>query len=151
MYITVVFRRGKCKMSILFDIFTKNIFYHRCYCRQASLVFLVCFEKRLWVPFLHIFSAYNNYIIFFLDHKWGLFSLIPNLLSGYGWNPGNKMLEWFGKTLEEATGNADITFQEVEYLCISLGITMTFLNFHDGVFLSIFARKLHRRRMEYSR
>ena len=41
------------------------------------------------------------------------------------------MLEWFGKTLEEATGNADITFQEVEYLCISLGIIMTFLNFHD--------------------
>ena len=80
---------------------------------QASLIFLVCFEKN----FEFYFYICSNYI-FFLDHKWGLLSLIPNLLSGYGWNPGNRMLEWFGKVLEEATGNADITFQEVEYLSI---------------------------------
>ena len=55
---------------------------------------------------------------FFLDHRWGILSLIPNILSGFGWNPGNRFLEWFGDTLEEATGNCDITFQQVSYINI---------------------------------
>lgn len=48
-----------------------------------------------------------------VDHKCGYCSLLPNLLSGFGWNPGNKMLKWFGEQLKEQTGNADITFRQV--------------------------------------
>ncbi|XP_065839909.1 uncharacterized protein [Oscarella lobularis] len=48
-----------------------------------------------------------------LDHSCGLCSVLPNLLSGFGWNPGRKILRWFGETLEKKTGNADITFMDV--------------------------------------
>lgn len=48
-----------------------------------------------------------------IDHKWGIFSLIPNLLNGYGWNPGNRLVSWFGEVLKERTGEDDITFQQV--------------------------------------
>jgi len=48
-----------------------------------------------------------------IDHKCGLCSLIPNLFRGYGWNPGEKLLKWFGEKLEEVTGNPDITFQQI--------------------------------------
>ena len=47
------------------------------------------------------------------DHSCGLCSVLPNLLSGFGWNPGRKILRWFGETLEKKTGNADITFMDV--------------------------------------
>ncbi|XP_047136379.1 uncharacterized protein LOC100213281 isoform X1 [Hydra vulgaris] len=48
-----------------------------------------------------------------VDHKCGYCSLLPNLLSGFGWNPGHKLIKWFGEQLKERTGNADITFREV--------------------------------------
>jgi len=48
-----------------------------------------------------------------VDHRCGYCSLLPNLLSGFGWNPGNKLLKWFGEQLRESTGNPDITFREV--------------------------------------
>ncbi|XP_066912255.1 uncharacterized protein [Clytia hemisphaerica] len=48
-----------------------------------------------------------------MDHKCGYFSLLPNLLSGYGWNPGKKLYKWFGDQLRERTGNAEITFRQV--------------------------------------
>lgn len=48
-----------------------------------------------------------------LDHSWGIFSFLPNLLCNYGWNPGNKIYNWFGETFHEKTRNADITFSEV--------------------------------------
>lgn len=48
-----------------------------------------------------------------LDHSWGIFSFLPNLLCSYGWNPGNKIYNWFGETFRGETGNADITFSEV--------------------------------------
>jgi len=50
----------------------------------------------------------------FVDHSCGYFSLLPNLITGFGWNPGKKLLEWFGATLKDATGDADITFKEVQ-------------------------------------
>lgn len=56
----------------------------------------------------------------FIDHKCGYCSLLPNLFSGFGWNPGNKLLKWFGETLRDRTGNADITFREVSNLFISV-------------------------------
>lgn len=49
----------------------------------------------------------------FLDHSCGYFSLLPNLLEGYGWNPGKKIFRWFGQALRDQTGDANITFQEV--------------------------------------
>lgn len=49
----------------------------------------------------------------FLDHKWGYFSLLPNLVNLYGWNPGHKVYDWFGEVLGKKTGNPDITFMEV--------------------------------------
>lgn len=49
----------------------------------------------------------------FLDHTCGYFSLLPNLIKGYGWNPGKRIFEWFGEALRERTGDPDITFKEV--------------------------------------
>ncbi|XP_005094079.1 uncharacterized protein LOC101851335 [Aplysia californica] len=49
----------------------------------------------------------------FLDHKFGYLSLLPNLLSSYGWNPGKKIYKWFGQKLEHKTGNPDVTFKQV--------------------------------------
>ena len=48
-----------------------------------------------------------------LDHTCGYCSLLPNLLKGFGWNPGKRMLKWFGEQLKERTGDSDITFKEV--------------------------------------
>nr|XP_006814560.1 PREDICTED: uncharacterized protein LOC102806773 [Saccoglossus kowalevskii] len=48
-----------------------------------------------------------------LDHGYGYLSLIPNIIRGYGWNPGEKLLEWFGAKFEAKTGNKDITFKEL--------------------------------------
>ncbi|XP_077864029.1 uncharacterized protein LOC102806894 [Saccoglossus kowalevskii] len=48
-----------------------------------------------------------------LDHSYGYLSLIPNVIRWYGWNPGERLLEWFGKKFEYKTGNKDITFKEV--------------------------------------
>jgi len=57
-----------------------------------------------------------TYIInlFVLDASYGYLSLIPNLLSNYGWNPGNKFLNYLGTVLASKTNNPDITFAEVK-------------------------------------
>ncbi|XP_050419089.2 uncharacterized protein LOC126832377 [Patella vulgata] len=55
----------------------------------------------------------NNISDVFIDHSCGYCSLLPNLLSGYGWNPGNKIYEWLGDKMRLKTGNPDVTFQEV--------------------------------------
>lgn len=65
----------------------------------------------------------------FLDHSCGYFSLLPNLIKGYGWNPGKKIFHWFGNALCEQTGNADITFSEIyEKYGKELCIVVTNLN-----------------------
>ncbi|XP_050394210.1 uncharacterized protein YqhO-like, partial [Patella vulgata] len=65
----------------------------------------------------------------FLDHRCGYCSLLPNLLSGYGWNPGKKIFNWFGDKMEKKTGNPDITFKEVYKLTgIELCIVVTNLS-----------------------
>ncbi|XP_071112062.1 uncharacterized protein [Haliotis cracherodii] len=51
--------------------------------------------------------------IVFLDHQCGYCSLLPNLMRGYGWNPGKKIFEWFGNQLEAKTHDKDITFKQV--------------------------------------
>ena len=65
---------------------------------------------------LTLFSNTKKIFFFFFlfsDHSCGYFSLLPNLIKGYGWNPGKKIFHWFGNALYEQTGNADITFSEV--------------------------------------
>ena len=47
------------------------------------------------------------------DASCGLCALIPNLLKHYGWHPARKLYSWFGDRLEQATGDRDITFQQV--------------------------------------
>ncbi|XP_076470074.1 uncharacterized protein LOC143300350 [Babylonia areolata] len=65
----------------------------------------------------------------FLDHKCGYCSLLPNLLTGFGWNPGNRIYKWFGEKLHERCGNADITFKEVmEKFDRELCVVVTNLN-----------------------
>ncbi|RUS74313.1 hypothetical protein EGW08_017922 [Elysia chlorotica] len=49
----------------------------------------------------------------FLDHRFGYLSLIPNLLTSYGWNPGKRIYKWFGHKMADRTGDPDITFKEV--------------------------------------
>lgn len=49
----------------------------------------------------------------FLDAKFGVLSLLPNLLTGYGWNPGNRIYNWFGEVIEKKMGNKDLTFGEL--------------------------------------
>lgn len=53
------------------------------------------------------------YTIFMSDAKFGVLSLLPNLLTGYGWNPGNRIYNWFGEVIEKKMGNKDVTFGEV--------------------------------------
>ncbi|XP_065930254.1 uncharacterized protein [Magallana gigas] len=47
-----------------------------------------------------------------LDAKCGILSLLPNLLTRYGWHPGNRFYNWFGELLEKKMGNKDVTFDE---------------------------------------
>ncbi|XP_077977071.1 uncharacterized protein LOC144432681 [Glandiceps talaboti] len=46
------------------------------------------------------------------DHACAVFSLVPNIIKDYGWNPGKKMLSWMGDKLEEKTGKRNLTFKE---------------------------------------
>lgn len=48
-----------------------------------------------------------------LDHKFGYLSLLPNLLTSYGWNPGRRIYKWFGQRVYEKTGDMDTTFKQV--------------------------------------
>ncbi|XP_052682469.1 uncharacterized protein LOC128163052 [Crassostrea angulata] len=47
-----------------------------------------------------------------LDAKFGILSLLPNLLTGYGWNPAARLYNWFGELFEKKMGNKDVTFYE---------------------------------------
>ena len=47
------------------------------------------------------------------DASCGYFSLLPNILRTFGWNPGHKIFNWLGSKFREKTGDADVTFQQV--------------------------------------
>lgn len=65
----------------------------------------------------------------FLDHRCGYCSLLPNLLTGFGWNPGKRIYDWFGQILQKQCGDPDITFREVlEKYDRELCIVVTNLN-----------------------
>lgn len=62
------------------------------------------------------FSKFIIIFFFYKDATFGVLSLLPNLLSGYGWNPGMKLYNWMGEVIEKKMGNKDITFGEVNWL-----------------------------------
>ncbi|XP_059145233.1 uncharacterized protein LOC131932348 [Physella acuta] len=70
----------------------------------------------------------------FLDHSCGYFSLLPNLLSKFGWNPGDRFSDWCGEMIKEksSTANPDMTFDDVRKLYrerkVELCIVVTNLN-----------------------
>ncbi|XP_059158896.1 uncharacterized protein LOC131942945 [Physella acuta] len=51
----------------------------------------------------------------FIDHSCGYLSLLPNLLSKFGWNPGKRIFNWFGDRIKEKseTKNPDMTFYDL--------------------------------------
>lgn len=84
------------------------------------LIFLVNKPSTLFVLYFVILRVkwFSKFIMlsivyFFKDAKFGVLSLLPNLLSGYGWNPGLKLYNWMGEVIEKKVGNKDITFGEV--------------------------------------
>ena len=62
---------------------------------------------------VRVYAISNFFLLLPKDHNCGYCSLLPNLLKGFGWNPGKRMLRWFGEQLKERTGDGDITFKEV--------------------------------------
>lgn len=50
----------------------------------------------------------------FLDDSWGLISDAFRIYSKFGLYKGDYFYEWYGKILKEKTGNADITFKEIQ-------------------------------------
>ncbi|XP_063399847.1 uncharacterized protein LOC134684480 isoform X2 [Mytilus trossulus] len=56
----------------------------------------------------------QDMIKLFFDGRFGIFSLLPNLLSGFGWHPGNRILKALGEAIASKTnGNPDLTFAEL--------------------------------------
>ncbi|XP_059158901.1 uncharacterized protein LOC131942947, partial [Physella acuta] len=51
----------------------------------------------------------------FLDHSCGYLSLLPNLMRKFGWNPGKKILTWFGEKIKakSAKQDPDMTFYDL--------------------------------------
>ncbi|KAJ8313899.1 hypothetical protein KUTeg_008460 [Tegillarca granosa] len=71
----------------------------------------------------------QNLSYFFLDHSYGYLSLLPNLIYGYGWNPGKRIYDWFGEKIAKKVGNPDITFSELyKKTGMELCIVVTNLN-----------------------
>ena len=77
------------------------------------MVFNICAENLFRSYCAKCRFSHDPALFCFVDHSCGYFSLLPNLIKGYGWNPGKKIYHWFGNALYEQTGNADITFSEV--------------------------------------
>ncbi|XP_078574222.1 uncharacterized protein LOC144860736 isoform X1 [Branchiostoma floridae x Branchiostoma japonicum] len=74
----------------------------------------------------------------FIDHGCGYFSLLPNLLSGYGWNKAESFMIWLGGILKENTGNADITFLELyETFHTELAIVVFNLNYMTEMYCHV--------------
>ncbi|XP_078656598.1 uncharacterized protein LOC144902844 isoform X1 [Branchiostoma floridae x Branchiostoma belcheri] len=74
----------------------------------------------------------------FIDHGCGYFSLLPNLLSGYGWNKAESFMIWLGGILKENTGNSDITFLELyETFHTELAIVVFNLNYMTEMYCHV--------------
>lgn len=47
------------------------------------------------------------------DARFGVFSGVVNMVTVFGWNPGEKLLAFLGDRLRERTGSEDVTFRQV--------------------------------------
>ncbi|MEZ5397975.1 MAG: patatin-like phospholipase family protein [Bryobacterales bacterium] len=47
------------------------------------------------------------------DARWGMVSGLVNMVTVFGWNPGEKLLAFLGDRLRERTGSEDVTFRQV--------------------------------------
>ena len=54
--------------------------------------------------------------MYFADATFGILSFLPNILSKFGWNPGDRLLKHIDKVIAKKTGIADITFRQVKLL-----------------------------------
>ena len=123
----LVQRHQSTHQNNVWNLFNFNNQDTREQCQYAILVSLLlnvnkfhllfwCFHCRLWrrkCKFERLLKLLKEYLSVFLDHRYGILSFLPNMFSGYGWNPGNRFREWFGDILEQVTNNRDITFQQV--------------------------------------
>jgi len=48
-----------------------------------------------------------------IDHSCGFCSLLPNLMSKFGWNPGKRVQKDLGEKVRAKTGNPNSTFREL--------------------------------------
>ena len=55
------------------------------------------------------------FTVFIPDARFGVFSLLPNMLWRFGWHPGRKIFEYFGNKIEAKMGNRDLTFDQVRW------------------------------------
>ena len=63
-----------------------------------------------------------------IDHTFGCCSLLPNLITKFGWNPGRKIERWFRQRFHELKVEANVTFSKVfnRYLCYTLKLSLQF-------------------------
>jgi hypothetical protein len=47
------------------------------------------------------------------DARWGMLSGLVNMVTVFGWNPGEKLLAFLGDRLRERTGSENVTFRQV--------------------------------------
>ncbi|KAK3791651.1 hypothetical protein RRG08_050604 [Elysia crispata] len=67
----------------------------------------------------------------FSDHSWGYLSLLPNLLSKFGWNPGKRITEYMGKKIaaKSKKKDPDMTFYDIyREMKVELCIVVTNVN-----------------------
>lgn len=67
------------------------------------------------------------------DARFGYLSLLPNLIGGYGWNPGTRAYHWLGELMAQKTGNPDITFSQV-YNCHTFISTSQAFKFFSRIY-----------------
>ncbi|MEQ1503586.1 MAG: patatin-like phospholipase family protein [Myxococcota bacterium] len=51
------------------------------------------------------------------DARWGMLSGVVNMVTMFGWNPGERLLQFLGDRLVERTGSEDVTFRQVYERC----------------------------------
>tara|TARA_Y100000310_G_scaffold227412_1_gene229662 strand:- start:161 stop:1156 length:996 start_codon:yes stop_codon:yes gene_type:complete len=58
----------------------------------------------------------------FSDDTFGFIRDIIRLVKQYGWNKGDRLLDWFGNLIEEKTGTKDLTFAQLHELTKTKGM-----------------------------
>jgi NTE family protein len=73
----------------------------------------------------------------FLDDSWGVCSDVYRVMTEFGWYKGDTLLAYIAKTIQELTGNSEITFEELYQLTgKNLVITGTNVNKMETIYFS---------------